>query len=309
MPQRRYELDWLRVLVILNLIPFHAAWLIAFIPGFSHRSQTGPAASAIKYCISFLAYWQMPLLFFIAGTTTWISLSHRSVTEYVKERARRLLVPLVFFMLALHPAQAYFLPSAANDRSLSDYLFRFWPQCLKAPHDSWTGGRPALPGWGHLWFVGYLFLISLVTLPLLFYCKKHIGRDSPERPANLVTRRLGIFLPGASLVVVIIVLSPKWPMFHQHNLYQDWAYFFYNLIVFVWGFIFCLDERFGQVINRHWKLSLPLAAVSSVVVLVLRFRVPAFSTPAYGTRYFLYATIFGFNTWFWMLTLLGLSCL
>ena len=28
-PHRRHELDWLRGLVILNLIPFHAAWLIA----------------------------------------------------------------------------------------------------------------------------------------------------------------------------------------------------------------------------------------------------------------------------------------
>ena len=27
-PARRYELDWLRVLVIINLIPFHAAWMM-----------------------------------------------------------------------------------------------------------------------------------------------------------------------------------------------------------------------------------------------------------------------------------------
>ena len=28
--RRRYDLDWLRVLVIINLVPWHAAWLIAF---------------------------------------------------------------------------------------------------------------------------------------------------------------------------------------------------------------------------------------------------------------------------------------
>jgi hypothetical protein len=39
-PLRRYELDWLRVLVILSLIPFHAAWTMTFVPGFSQRGSS-----------------------------------------------------------------------------------------------------------------------------------------------------------------------------------------------------------------------------------------------------------------------------
>ena len=27
-PERMYELDWLRVIVTINLIPFHAAWMM-----------------------------------------------------------------------------------------------------------------------------------------------------------------------------------------------------------------------------------------------------------------------------------------
>lgn len=38
-PHRHHNLDWLRVLIILNLIPFHAAWLVAFVKGFSHVPQ------------------------------------------------------------------------------------------------------------------------------------------------------------------------------------------------------------------------------------------------------------------------------
>jgi len=38
-PARRYELDWLRVLVILNLIPFHAAWIMMFVLDFSKIPQ------------------------------------------------------------------------------------------------------------------------------------------------------------------------------------------------------------------------------------------------------------------------------
>jgi len=306
-PQRLYYLDWLRVLVILNLIPFHAVWLMTYIKGFSHIPQKGVVVTVIKYYLTFVAYWQMPLLFFITGTTTYISLNYRSTTEYVKERAKRLLIPLVFFVLVCYPLPVYFLPGTAKDRSLSDYLFRFWPQCLKTPHNSWPVGRPALPGWGHLWFVGYLLVISLVTLPLLLNCKKYLLRGLTDKSVTLVTRRGGIFLPGIFFVVIIATLTPIWPLFYQHNLYQDWAYFFYNLAAFVCGYIFCLDDRFSQSIDKSFRLLLPFAIVSSVFVLAARYKMPAFSTPAYGFRYFFYSILFGFNTWFWILALLGLA--
>ncbi len=306
-PERRYELDWLRVLVILNLIPFHAIWLMTFIPGFSQASREDWAFSFAKYYLSFFGYWHIPLLFFVAGTTSYISLNYRSATEYIRERIKRLFIPLIFFMLFVHPLPVYFLPGAADNRSISDYLTRFWPQCLKAPQDSWTVGRPALPGWGHLWFVGYLLLICLVTVPILLCCKKHMSRGWPDRSADLVRKMGWIFLPGISFVVVVVAFTPKWPMFHRHNLYQDWAYFFYNLVAFVWGFVFCLDERFGRAIDRYLRFSLPLAMVFSITVLILRLEVPALSTPAYSARYLPYAIIFGVNTWLWILALLGLA--
>ena len=306
-PARRYELDWLRVLVIINLVPLHATWLMTYVPGFSYIPQEGLGVTVIKYYISFVAYWHMPLLFFLAGTTTFISLSYRSPGEYVLERAKRLVVPLIFFVLVLWPLVLYFFPGSSDSRSFSDYLFRFWPKCLKAPHICHYVGRPAQPGWGHLWFVSYLLVISLVTLPLLINCKKLLRSDLIDKSVNLVTKSGGIFLPGALFVVVMVTLTPIWPLFYQHNLYQDWAYFFYHLVAFILGFVFCFDDRFRQSVDRYLRLSLPLAIVSSVIVLVMRYSMPVFSTPSYHPRYFLYATIFGFQTWFWILALLGLA--
>ncbi len=306
-PVRRYELDWLRVLIILNLIPFHAIWLMAYIPGFSLAPPEGVALSIIYYYICFIAYWQMPLLFFVAGTTSCLSLNYRSTMDYLKERTKRLLIPLVFFMLFVYPLTAYFLPGSANDRNLSDYVLRFWPQCLRAPHNSWSVGRPVLPGWGHLWFVAYLLLYSFIALPLFLRCKKSLSNSLPNRYANIVRKRGGIFLLGITFVVVMIVLVPKWPMFYQHNLYQDWAYFFYNLVAFILGFIFSLNERFWQSTERYLRFSVPLAIVSSIIVLVLRLNIPTLSTPAYSVRYLPFAIIFGFNTWFWILVLLSLA--
>jgi hypothetical protein len=33
--RRLYELDWLRVIVTIDLIPFHAAWMMTSVNGFS----------------------------------------------------------------------------------------------------------------------------------------------------------------------------------------------------------------------------------------------------------------------------------
>ena len=305
--QRRYELDWLRILVILDLIPFHAAWLMTHLTGFSHILKEGLGASIINYYLSFVAYWQMPLLFFLAGTTAFISLNHRSNREYVLERIKRLLVPLIFFVLVLGPLGFYFFPMSSGSRSFSDYIFRFWPHCLKEVYICQYEGRPELVGWGHLWFVGYLLVISLVTLPLLSYCKKHLQQGFNYPWTILILRKGGIFLPGVLFVLVHVILTPIWPLFYTHNLYQDWAYFAYHLVAFILGFTFCLDDRFQQAIDRHLKLSLPLAIVSSVVVLVMRYKVPEFSTSAYNPRYFIYSIFFGFQIWFWILSLLGLA--
>ena len=90
--RRRYDLDWLRVLVILNLIPWHAAWLIAFAAGFSHVSRESPGVTILRYYTGFFLRWQIPLLFFIAGASACISLNYRSPGAFVRERARRLFV-------------------------------------------------------------------------------------------------------------------------------------------------------------------------------------------------------------------------
>ena len=46
-PSRRYEFDWLRVLIILNLIPFHATWLMAFVLGMAMGGFVGGRTSQV----------------------------------------------------------------------------------------------------------------------------------------------------------------------------------------------------------------------------------------------------------------------
>jgi hypothetical protein len=73
-PGRRYELDWLRVIVTIDLIPFHAAWMITFVGGF-YFVERGTVAWHILHCyVRFVSPLHMFLLFLVAGTSTFLAL-------------------------------------------------------------------------------------------------------------------------------------------------------------------------------------------------------------------------------------------
>lgn len=64
---RHYDFDWIRTIVILNLIPLHVVWLMLFIPGYSQVDTTSMTALLLKLYISLVSSWHMPLLFLISG--------------------------------------------------------------------------------------------------------------------------------------------------------------------------------------------------------------------------------------------------
>ena len=303
---RRYDLDWIRVLVILNLIPWHAAWLMAFVTGFSDSTREVFGITILRYYTGFSLRWQIPLLFFIAGASACLSLSHRSPGAFVRERARRLFVPLMFFMLVCYPALLYFWPGVCENKSLSDYLVRFWPHCLATIHRSRMPGRIPMPGWAHLWFVAYLLLFSLISLPLLICLRRQGESGIAGKYVSFFTNRGAILLLAVPLMAINMILAPKWPM-AQLNLYDDWTYFCYDLTVFIYGYVICLHDRLSKAVDRHLRISLLLAIVSTVFVLMMRFEMPSFSRPAYTPRYMLYSVFLGLHTWCWILAVLALA--
>lgn len=167
-------------------------------------------------------------------------------------------------------------------------------------------GRAPMPGWAHLWFVAYLLIFSLISLPLLIYLRRHSKNGMFEKYADYLSKKGVILFLAVPLIVINIILGPKWPM-AQLNLYDDWTYFCYDLTVFIYGYVICLNDRFWQALDHHLRISLPLALISTVFVLTMRFELPAFSHPAYRPRYMLYSFFLGLHTWCWILALLALA--
>ena len=83
---RKYSMDWLRIFGILLLFPFHTARIFDFLePNYIMSAPN-------QFCTWFVivtSFWFMPLLFVIAGFSSYYALAKRTEREYMRERVFR----------------------------------------------------------------------------------------------------------------------------------------------------------------------------------------------------------------------------
>ncbi|NNJ85131.1 MAG: acyltransferase family protein, partial [Gammaproteobacteria bacterium] len=300
-PIRRYDLDWLRILVILILVPYHAAWMMAFVPEFSQIPREGFGFTLMRVGVAFPYLWGMPLLFFISGAGTCLALGYRSPGDYIRERLLRLLVPLLAFMVFGAPLIAYFWPDMAAGRSLADYFTHFWPTGLQALY----GNGVALPKWWHLWFVAYLLCFSFLALPLFLFLREPVARAWVARLATVLDKKGFIFLAGLPLAMAWGILSLKWPAASPKN--ASWTYFGYHLLLFLYGFLFCLEGKFQQIMARYLIPALLLGTGTAVGTVAMMAHMPEHLMHTNIGYLAIFSGLRGLSTWCWIVVLLGVA--
>ena len=301
MMARRYDFDWLRTFVILDLIPFHVIFLMIYIPEFSQVSTTNLSAALLSaYCIEVLP-WHMPLLFLIAGYSAALSLSKRSLREYSVERFQRLVIPFVFFMTTISLLPSYFFPTHPDLSSLTDFIFNYLPDRFRTLFHRDLGIHHHLQ---HLWFVVYLLVFNVTALPILL----KIGRYRIKAIASKLDQNI-VCLPMVIFGGIMATLGYRWPLFSQvPNLIDDWSYFAYNLFAFIIGYLLFVDEGLGRSINCKLRLWLVLSLVSSVIRLVLLSQYQeGFYDPSELGRYLLCSLVTGVHTWSQIALMLALA--
>ena len=103
--ERRFDLDWVRVITMLVVFVFHSGMFFVSWSWFLKNSQLYFPAEEFNY---FADLWQMPMLFTVSGAATWFSLRSRRAGNFIYERMLRLLIPLAFGILVIVPLQMYF---------------------------------------------------------------------------------------------------------------------------------------------------------------------------------------------------------
>jgi glucan biosynthesis protein C len=167
---RRYDIDWLRVLAVLLLFPFHT--LRVYNAGEAFYVKGANPSVAVDAVVRFIGLWHMPLLFLLAGASTYFALGKRSSRQYLWERVKRLLVPFFFGVLVLVPPQTWY-----GLRFHSGSTQSYWSYItsgdflVENPAGDYYGGY----GTGHLWFIEVLFFISVIVLPLVAWGRSERG--------------------------------------------------------------------------------------------------------------------------------------
>lgn len=244
----------------------------------------------------FLDQWFMMLFFVISGASTWYALGSRTAGQYAMERFKRLFVPFLFGCLVVVPPLSYY--GLLEWPGTEATYWQFYPTFLS----SILAGRPE---WGHLWFIIYLFVYSLLALPLFVYLRGEAAQRLRTRLGTWSERPGLIFLPALPLVLIEGMLRPGWPNGHQ-NLVSDWANFWLYLLYFVYGYCIASDAKLGEAIDRHFKLAVGLAMIGTAALFGIWL---SGNTPDYYYWYgrIGYDSLRGFNSWCLVMVVLGLG--
>ena len=158
---RKHFIDNLRWIVIMLLIPYHAAQ--AFNTWGELNYICFAQNKVISSLIVFLSPYYMPIMFVLAGMSSKYALKRRSYGQFLAERIKRLLIPFVFGTLAFCPILAYF-----GDRNNFNYNGGFWRHYI-IYFTRWTDLAGFDGGFnvGQYWFLYYLFVISLVAVGII----------------------------------------------------------------------------------------------------------------------------------------------
>lgn len=176
--QRKYYIDNLRILCILLLFPFHTAMIYN---AFGERFYINGTPDMWLSLWNIAVYpWWMTGLFVMAGMSTMYAFRHRTAGQYVKERIKKLLIPLIACLILVVPMQAYIADVFHN--GYAGNYFQHMKEYLRLTDFSGSDGH-FTPG--HMWFVLYLFIISMVTLPLLLWYRKRERKFRVSMPVLL----------------------------------------------------------------------------------------------------------------------------
>ncbi len=131
----------------------------------------------------------------------------RTAAGIIAERSKRLLIPLVFGMLVIVPPQIYY-ERISNGIQFANY-FEFWKTVFEfIPYPK--GGSLS---WHHLWHVLYIFVYSILALPIFLFLK--------SSKSNLIKEKINYFFNNHTNAIYRVYGSSLREMISHRELYEN----------------------------------------------------------------------------------------
>ena len=297
---RRYELDWLRIIIVLGAIVFHAVYeLQVYYP----QAHSALLTTLTGLGSTFALQWGLPVLFLIAGASAWLSLAHRSGQQFFKERVLHLLVPFIGCVLTVIPVSIYMASLISSGPHPHIPFLQFSADYFQS-YAQFFQGDPLdhfIALWGVLWFIFVIFVLSLLTLPLILLLRRPRGMRVVAGFA-MVCR-----VPGGTLIAGLLFVLCSWfvgAVVPTTGVSTLWLAALCTLS-YIAGVLLYADPAIERAIARDGPAALVLATLCFATEQVLATH-NALPLPHSG-GYVLSALLAGGFPWFGAIAFLGLA--
>jgi glucans biosynthesis protein C len=266
---RRYDIDWVRVIAIGLLLIYHVAigfqaWGIMI--GFIANEKTW---ESLWIPMAMLNIWRIPLLFFVSGMGVYFAIRNRSWKQLLRERAGRILLPFLTGIFLVVPVHLY----------IWQYYYDMKPDYT--------------PGPGHLWFLGNIFMYVLLLSPVFFYLKRNEHGKIATWIKRILSHPLGLLPVLAAFVAEVWIVDPR-----PFEMYvMTWHGFFLGLLAFFFGFCFVLSGRafWDMILKWRWLFFAAAAILFAVRMLHFKLYTPGYLLAVESNGWIISVLAFGYK--------------
>jgi glucan biosynthesis protein C len=309
---RLYFLDWLRVFAILFVFLVHCSKIFDYHTTVVFNMVRSPVLSAFR---DFSLLWVMPLFFVLSGAAVFLSKRSDKTGEFIKSRFLRLVVPLIFIgTFIINPLYVY-IERLSGGKAASSF-FQWYPQYFDGIYG--FGGNFAPLGQGtHLWYLEFLFIYSLIFLPLFVRSKKRgtsfLSRLSIhfEKPWALFS----LFLPISAVAAIFEIFG-----LGGVRVMGGWDPISYVLF-FSYGYLIFSNPKIEETIKKYSPTYLAVAIILTALLLASHFgfifKIPGLTRhdllndgallPLNQSLWVAVQALRGLLGWCWIIGLLGLG--
>lgn len=281
--KRRYDLDWWRVISILLVYLHHVGMPFN---GDTYHIMNANSSKVLDDVMVFFEQFRLPLLFLISGTGTMFAFRKRNWWQFIKERGKRLLLPLIFGVLVIVPPQTYY-EFIEQYNSYTDVYNNFSFEV------------------NHLWFIENLFIMSVVSIPLILFLKSSRSKKFIKSLEKITSRKMGSFLWVLPLMVGYILLKKIFP--DDSKDIDNLSVTFYYTYFFVCGMLFNSSKIIWDHLKRYRKFNAIIFLISAILFYSYYFLPDTYIAPylSIALRWSIWYALCSLVGWTLVTTLLG----
>lgn len=247
---RKHYIDNLRNLTILLLFPVHTFMIWN---NFGSRFYIWQGECKILSTLIVLVNpWFMPILFVLAGMSARYALEKRTTNEFINQRISKLLTPFISGVILHVPFQTLY--ARKHFENYEGSIAENWKYFFTHLTDfsGYDGGFTP----GHLWFILFLFIISMMALVLFHF---------------VPYEKLAVRVEKLPALGVFFLFVPVWLMYYLGNFggYSIGK----NLALYLIGYYVLSNDVIMEKLENNIKWLAGLCVIGTIVSVTLYYNI------------------------------------